>query len=157
MKRKTLLGVLVFVFLTQAGFLGQIKQEQPSHPRSLSPEETLRVILQAYIDDDMETIMAYYPKDSSIDFKFRLERFRRSIERRMTEEMHVEKIIEIKPSVVKTEGDDKVARIKATIAVTEEFSPFVQKTAGGDYVVSYTWFLRQIKGTGPWYYDGGGF
>lgn len=138
----------------------EIKKEQKEtnkHPHALSPEGTLQVILQAYINRDSDTVMAYFPKGESKEWKSRLNKIKQAVEYRMTDEIHVKKIVEIKLDKIENRNGDKAAFLTATIETTPRFSSRTKREANGRFIASYPWFLRQKKGEGPWYHDGGGF
>ena len=128
-----------------------------SHPLTLSPEQTLRVILQAYINRDPETVIAYYPRGDSEEWKKWLNKAQQGINSYMTDQKHVKQIVEIEMKNIKDDKGDKIAFLTVTLETTPRFSGAVSREADGRYVASIHWILRQYKGKGPWYFDGGGF
>jgi len=152
---------LFSVSITWTPEIGQINEKPQkslsSHPLTLPPEQTLRVILQAYINRDPETVIAYYPRGDSEEWKRWLNKAQQGINSSMTDQRHVKQIIEIEMKNIKDDKGDKVAFLTVSLETTPRFSGAVSREADGRYVASIHWVLRQYKGKGPWYFDGGGF
>ncbi len=123
------------------------------HPLRLTPEDTLRTILEAYIARDIETVLAYLPPVIRENPE-RMAQFREIWSSYMTDERHVKRIVEIRLDKITSVGEDKVARLWAKIETTPRFSG--APDLGGN-IREYRWALRQLKGKGPWFHDGGGF
>lgn len=123
------------------------------HPLVLTPEETLRTILMAYIAWDIETVLAYLPK-AVRDNPQRMAQLREAWSRYMTDQRHVKRVVEIRLDKIISRGKDRVALLRAKIETTPGFSG--APDLGGN-VREYRWALRQVEGKGPWLHDGGGF
>jgi len=139
----------------------QVKQAPPvgvspkdaRHPLELTPEDTLRTLLEAFIRRDIETVLAYYHPSVRANPE-RIARIRQGMGSYMTDRKHVKRIVEIRLDKITASGEDKVATLWAKIETTPRFSGVLD--LGGN-VREYRWVLRQLKGKGPWFHDGGGF
>lgn len=155
--------VLAFALRLSWGKTGQekeiVKKQEGVHPHplALSPEETIRMILEGYINRDIEKVMTYYPKGEGGNWERWLNRVRETTAYRMTDKKHVKRIVDITLKGIKDDKADKIAYLQAKVETTPNFSGECKLEADGIYVASYQWILRQPKGKGPWHYDGGGF
>jgi hypothetical protein len=133
--------------------LVQMSPAGARHPLKLTPEETLRTILMAYVARDIETVLAYLPPVARANPE-RMTRLREQWGYYMTDQAHVKRVVEIRLDKVTSSGKDRVAVLWTKIETTPRFSGVPD--LGGN-IREYRWVLRQAEGKGPWFHDGGGF
>lgn len=131
----------------------QVSQKEVRHPLELTPEQTLKTLLEAFIARDIERALAYVHPVLH-DNPERIARLREGWGSYMTDRKHVKRIVEIRLEAITARGEDKVATLWTKIETTPRFSGVPD--LGGN-VREYRWSLRQLKGKGPWFHDGGGF
>lgn len=130
---------------------------QKNHPLILSPEETLRIFLQAYIDRDVETIMAYLPNDNSEEIKIWREKYRTFCQKYMSPTRCIVDIIEIKLIQIENQAGSRTAIMTTILETSPEFSGLTVTDNSGKSTVVYRWAFCQTKENSPWLFDGGGF
>ena len=157
-KTRILLRVFfVFSIILFAATISKSEQKIESHPLILSPEETLRTYLNAFIAKDIDTVMAYLPDWKSEQIKKWRERMTVFFKKRMTERRHIKAVIEVKLKKIEEQKDGKLAFLEAKIETSPKFSGSVLCDSNGKCVVTYKWAFRQYNGKGTWFFDGGGF
>jgi hypothetical protein len=128
-----------------------------THPMILSPEETLKTYLNAFIAKNINTVMAYLPDGRTEQIKKWRERMKIFFMRRMTERKHIKAVIGVKLAEIKEQKNGKLAFLEAKIETSPKFSGSVNCDPNGKCVATYKWSFRQYYGKGPWFFDGGGF
>jgi hypothetical protein len=126
-------------------------------PQALSPEETLKIYLNAFISRDIDTVMAYLPNGTGKQITAWRERAKALSQARMSDKKHVIAIDSIKLIKIETQDSAKRAIMEATIVTTPNFSEAVTCDGQGKCTASLQWTFRQYKQDGPWLFDGGGF
>lgn len=126
-------------------------------PQVLSPEETLKIYLNAFISRDIDTVMAYLPNGTGKQITAWRERMKAISQAYMSEKKHVIAVESIKLIKIETLDTGKSAIIEATIVTTPKFSGAVSCDEQGKCTASLQWTFRQYKQDGPWLFDGGGF
>lgn len=149
--------LLVLSFLQFSAAISGSNQREKSHPMILSPEETLKAYLNAFIAKDIDTVMAYLPDWKSEQIKKWRERMTLFFKNRMTERKHIKAVIEVKLEKIEEQKDSKLAFLEAKIETSPKFSGSVICDSNGKCFVTYKWAFRQYDGKGPWLFDGGGF
>jgi hypothetical protein len=136
---------------------GQVDTKAGILPQVLSPEETLKIYLNAFISRDIDTAMAYLPNGTGKQITAWRERARAIRLAFMSEKKHIIAIDSIK--LIKVETQESVTRaiLEAIIVTTPRFSGAVTCDEQGKCTASLQWTFRQYKQDGPWLYDGGGF
>jgi len=136
---------------------GQVDIKAGILPQVLSPEETLKIYLNAFISRDIDTAMAYLPNGAGKQITAWRERMKAINQVYMSEKKHVIAVESINLIKIETLDTGKSAIIEATIVTTPKFSGAVSCDQQGKCTASLQWTFRQYKQDGPWLYDGGGF
>jgi hypothetical protein len=162
MKKKKILFVILvttlFIGLAQpSGLLNAGTQEADQEYGyrgipTLSPQETLKVYLNAFIYRDIDMATAHHPKKPCWQkgVKPILMNF-------MTKKRHIIAVESIELLSIETVNSVTIAVMYATLAVTPKFPGAENCDVRGRCTVSHTWTFVQYQPNGPWVYDGGGF
>jgi hypothetical protein len=117
----------------------------------LTPEETLRTILQAYVTRDLPTVLSYRnpviksnPERAGVDAYY--------CRRAMTDRLHLIRVGGVSLEKVVVADTYREAFLTAEVETTPGFPGPLR-----DGMHTYRWALKQFNGTGPWYFDGGGW
>lgn len=166
MKKRNAISILVLIMCfiqlpgcLKAGTKGNNQEIDKTEiiPQAISPEETLKIYLNAFISRDIDTVMAYLPNGTSKEFTAWRERAKAINQTYMSDKKHIKAIDSIKLIKIETIGKIKRAIIEAVIITTPNFSGAVTCDEHGKCNAILQWTFRQYKQDAPWLYDGGGF
>ena len=120
-----------------------------NHPLSLTPKRTVRLWFAAWINRDIDVVMAYLPQMNPE----RMMRIRSIWEQFMTDKRHIKRIVEISPPVIKPiKGGGHLAKMKVKVETTPKFHG---KRESKTVRVFDHVFFKQHRENGPWLFDGG--
>ncbi|MGE5340940.1 MAG: hypothetical protein ACM3SY_05595 [Candidatus Omnitrophota bacterium] len=126
-------------------------------PQKLSPEETLKVYLNAFISRDINTVMAYLPNGTGEKISAWRERVKMIYQAYMVEKRHIKAVESIKLIKIETQKTAKLAIMEAILVTSPKFSGAVICDGNGKCTVTLQWAFRQETSDAPWLFDGGGF
>jgi len=127
------------------------------HPKILSPEESLKTFLNAFVSKDIDTVMAYIPNGTGKSITQWRERIKLIFQSRMSERKHIKAVESIELVKIEKGKTGKLATMKSTIVTSPNFSGAVVCDDNGKCTATYKWLFRKSKEDSPWLYDGGGF
>jgi len=155
----------VFVFPIR-GILGNTRANAAgenakvvSHPVVTTPEKTVEIFLNAFIEKDIKTVMAYVPVPGDDDAKKKREAFKVNALEHMTEKKHVVRIIAIEVEKLEFQKSRKIAHVVAKIEFSPDFIGHgIEVTdAEGKHSSIFRWNFSQENNNDPWMYMEGGF
>jgi hypothetical protein len=129
------------------------------HPVSTTPEKTLDIFLTAFIQRDIDAVMAYIPSGEGDQNKEWRDQTRTNALEHMTNKRHVKSIIGIQLEKIENRRAGKIAHIISKIEISPDFfgAGINVKDSEGKSRAIFKWKFRQVNDQGPWFYDEGGF
>jgi hypothetical protein len=130
-----------------------------SHPVVTTPENTLAIYLNAFIEKDIDAVMAYVPEGEGDQLKKWREQVKANAQDFMTTKKYVKNIIGITLQKVENQKGGKVAYLLSKIEVSQDFfGPGIDiSDSHGKSSIICKWVFRQPDLQGPWFYAEGGF
>lgn len=125
----------------------------PKHALTLTPEVTLRTMLDGYVRRDLETVAAYLHPTLRDKPEMR-QRFIDAIRANMSPERHVSRVVSITLVRVRASGDKEYADL---VSIIEASSRFSGRAGNQSNERQHNWTLVRFRQNGPWYHSGGGF
>lgn len=142
--------LLAFLYLPLPG------EETPKHPLPLTPEKTMEIFLNAFINKDIDTVMAYLPDLKTNQCDAWRGKMKTVYSKFMTPERHIKSFISA--TVLETKKEESVIRvtIEAVCETTPKFTGAVDCDDNGKCSVTLKWIFVQSANNTPWLFDGGG-